>query len=158
MSDARGETAKEKAKEFEKKPFNFPDFVPTDVDCATWYNTQLETIGIVTFVELLANLLNLDSGLYNLFDPLEWFLNLVDLAWPFSTIFGLFLPAPLRTTSYSLGRISMLLQGIVKPSVSAYNDFAICASQKMKGGMWNDWGAQQVYYSSEMKGLNVFYD
>jgi len=28
----------------------------------------------------------------------------------------------------------------------------------MKGGMWNKWGAQQVYYSTEMKGLSALYD
>lgn len=28
----------------------------------------------------------------------------------------------------------------------------------MKGGSWNDWAAQQVYYTSSLKGVNNLYE
>jgi len=36
----------------------------------------------------------------------------------------------------------MWTQGMKRMGLNNYINMAKCASTKMKGGMWNDWGAQ----------------
>ena len=85
--------------------------------------------------------MGLDTGWYNVLVPFEWIFTLWDL-FPILTPFSIFVPVPLRTSAFNLGRISMTCHGVVKPSVNSYLDMSVCAAQKMMGSMWNDWGAQ----------------
>ena len=85
-------TTKEKEEAYMANPLKFPEWESTDKDCAKWMNDALQEVSTWTFIQLIANALNLDSGWYNFLNPFEWIFNFFNLPIPTETIPGIFNP------------------------------------------------------------------
>lgn len=76
-------------------------------------NSSLQDLSTWEFVQLLVNALNVDSGWYNILDPIEWGLWIA--GWiPFLQLFIWATYPNLRTTAFSAGKASIWTSTFVK--------------------------------------------
>ena len=69
-------------------------------------NYSLQDISTWSFVQVLTNAFNIDSGWYNFLDPIEWMLWIAGLI-PFIQLFVWATYPNLRSSAYSAGRASI---------------------------------------------------
>ena len=52
----------------------------------------------------------------------------------------------------------MWTNGYVKNEINMMLHLVPCVSQNMEGGAWNEWAAQEIYYTTSLKGIFNLYD
>jgi hypothetical protein len=86
-------------------------------------------------------------------DPLAWF-----YPWKIAMYVFVFLNYPFSWSGLNLGRISMWTNGYVKNDINNMTRLIPCVAQNMDKGSWNEWAAQEVYYTTSLKGINNLYE
>ena len=76
-------------------------------------NLSLQNVSTWSFVQLLVNALNIDSGWYNFLDPIEWGLWIAGFV-PFLQLAIWATYGNLRTTAFSAGKASIWTSAFLK--------------------------------------------